>query len=223
MHKESNEDLFEFLLKSAVIENTLDILEQYPNKETLDSIVVPKSYDDKIKKRVYQQRKKYSIKNIIKTTRKIAVVFIIIMSGSFLLLLQHQEVRATCYQVIIEFCDKYIRFDFNSISEESKTIEFKYVPSGYYQTLYESNQFKIHIEYKNKENEKIILYYFINSKEIQIDKENYTFNVVDEKNFFIYNNKDFPNIITWYDDTGYYKLEGFLSKEELLKIAENIK
>ena len=64
MHKESNEDLFEFLLKSAVIENTLDILEQYPNKETLDSIVVPKSYDDKIKKRVYQQRKKYSIKNI---------------------------------------------------------------------------------------------------------------------------------------------------------------
>ena len=113
--KELQDELFESLLKAAVIENAIEEMDEWIDDETIvKGIEVPKSYDDRVMKTYRKMIKKQTMKKWSNRSKKIAVILLTVISGVFGLLLQSDKVRAACYQVIVEFCDKYVGFDFNS-------------------------------------------------------------------------------------------------------------
>ena len=224
--KELQDELFESLLKAAVIENALEEMDEWIDDETIvKEIEVPKSYDDRVMKTYHKMIKKQTVKKWNSYSKKVAVILLVVVSGVFGLLLQSDKVRAACYQVIVEFCDKYVGFDFNSFSESPKKITVGYIPEGYVEIENKTDEFAIYIMYQNEQEDKIILQYLFHSPTVQIDDEHYV--ITSYKNnteyLFLSLSEDFPNILLWYDDTGCYMLQGHLEKEELFKIRENIK
>ncbi len=224
--KELQDELFESLLKAAVIENALEEMDEWIDDETiLKEIEVPKSYDDRVIKTYHKIIKKQTIKKWNNYSKKIAIIFLIVVSGIFGLLLQSNKVRAACYQVIVEFCDKYVGFDFNSFSESPKKITVGYIPEGYVEIENNTDDFRTSIIYQNQWKNEIELKYFFRSPNVTIDNEHYTIITYenDTKYFFSSQDENFPNILLWYDDTGCYMLQAQLEKEELFKIEKNIK
>lgn len=224
--KELQDELFESLLKAAVIENALEEMDEWIDDETIvKEIEVPKSYDDRVIKTYHKIVKKQTIKKWNNYSKKIAIIFLVVVSGIFGLLLQSDKVRAACYQVIVEFCDKYVGFDFNSFSESPKKITVGYIPEGYVEIENNTDDFRTSIIYQNQWKNEIELKYFFRSPNVTIDNEHYIITTYenDTKYFFSSQDANFPNILLWYDDTGCYMLQAHLEKEELFKIEKNIK
>ena len=223
--KELQDELFESLLKAAVIENALEEMDEWIDDETiLKEIEVPKLYDDRVIKTYHKIVKKQTIKKWNNYSKKIAIIFLVVVSGIFGLLLQSDKVRAACYQVIVEFCDKYVGFDFNSFSESPKKITVGYIPEGYVEIENKTDDFKVFILYQNEMKKEIVLQYFFHSPNITIDNEHYIITTYDNnsKYFFLSQDENFPNVLLWYDNTGCYMIEGDISKEELFKMQKNI-
>lgn len=224
--KELQDELFESLLKAAVIENAIEEMDEWIDDETIvKGIEVPKSYDDRVMKTYRKMIKKQTMKKWSNRSKKIAVILLTVISGVFGLLLQSDKVRAACYQVIVEFCDKYVGFDFNSFSESPKKITVGYIPEGYVEIENDTDDFRTFILYQNQWKNEIELKYFFRSPNVTIDNEHYTIITYenDTKYFFSSQDENFPNILLWYDDTGCYMLQAQLEKEELFKIEKNIK
>ncbi len=224
--KELQDELFESLLKAAVIENAIEEMDEWIDDETIvKGIEVPKSYDDRVMKTYRKMIKKQTMKKWSNRSKKIAVILLTVISGVFGLLLQSDKVRAACYQVIVEFCDKYVGFDFNSFSESPKKITVGYIPEGYVEIENDTDDFRTSIIYQNQWKNEIELKYFFRSPNVTIDNEHYTIITYenDTKYFFSSQDENFPNILLWYDDTGCYMLQAQLEKEELFKIEKNIK
>lgn len=149
--KELQDELFESLLKAAVIENALEEMDEWIDDETIvKEIEVPKSYDDRVMKTYHKMIKKQTVKKWNSYSKKVAVILLTVISGTFVLLLQSDKVRAACYQVIVEFCDKYVGFDFNSFSESPKKITVGYIPEGYVEIENKTDEFAIYIMYQNE-------------------------------------------------------------------------
>ncbi len=223
--KELQDELFESLLKAAVIENAIEEMDEWIDDETIvKGIEVPKSYDDRVIKTYHKIIKKQTIKKWNNYSKKIAIIFLIVVSGIFGLLLQSNKVRAACYQVIVEFCDKYVGFDFNSFSESPKKITVGYIPEGYVEIENDTDDFRTFILYQNEKKKEIVLQYFFHSPNITIDNEHYIITTYDDdtKYFFLSQDENFPNILLWYDNTGCYMIEGDILKEELFKMQKNI-
>lgn len=225
--KELQDELFESLLKAAVIENALEEMDEWIDDETIvKEIEVPKSYDDRVIKTYHKIVKKQTIKKWNNYSKKIAIIFLVVVSGIFGLLLQSDKVRAACYQVIVEFCDKYVGFDFNSFSESPKKITVGYIPEGYVEIENKTDEFETCIIYQNEQGDKITLECSFHSATIQIDNEHYVITSYDNDTKYLFLSKEkekgFPNILTWHDYNRYYILQTFLEKEELFKIQQNI-
>ncbi len=223
--KELQDELFESLLKAAVIENALEEMDEWIDDETIvKEIEVPKSYDDRVMKTYHKMIKKQTMKKWSNRSKKVAVILLTVISGTFVLLLQSDKVRAACYQVIVEFCDKYVGFDFNSFSESPKKITVGYIPEGYVEIENKTDEFKVFILYQNEMRKEIVLQYFFHSPNITIDNEHYIITTYDDdsKYFFLSQDENFPNVLLWYNNTGCYMIEGDIPKEELFKIQKNI-
>lgn len=223
--KELQDELFESLLKAAVIENALEEMDEWIDDETIvKEIEVPKSYDDRVMKTYHKMIKKQTVKKWNNYSKKVAIIFLVVVSGVFGLLLQSDKVRAACYQVIVEFCDKYVGFDFNSFSESPKKITVGYIPEGYVEIENKTDEFKVFILYQNEMRKEIVLQYFFHSPNITIDNEHYIITTYDDdsKYFFLSQDENFPNVLLWYNNTGCYMIEGDIPKEELFKIQKNI-
>lgn len=223
--KELQDELFESLLKAAVIENAIEEMDEWIDDETIvKGIEVPKSYDDRVMKTYRKMIKKQTMKKWSNRSKKIAVILLTVISGVFGLLLQSDKVRAACYQVIVEFCDKYVGFDFNSFSESPKKITVGYIPEGYVEIENDTDDFRTFILYQNEKKKEIVLQYFFHSPNITIDNEHYIITTYDDdtKYFFLSQDENFPNILLWYDNTGCYMIEGDILKEELFKMQKNI-
>ncbi len=224
--KELQDELFESLLKAAVIENALEEMDEWIDDETIvKEIEVPKSYDDRVMKTYHKMIKKQTVKKWNSYSKKVAIIFLVVVSGVFGLLLQSDKVRAACYQVIVEFCDKYVGFDFNSFSESPKKITVGYIPEGYVEIENNTDDFRTSIIYQNEQGKEIRIRYLFQSPNIQIDKEHYVITSYNNNTeyFFLSQEENFPNILLWYEDTGCYRIQGYLEKDELYRIKENIK
>ncbi len=223
--KELQDELFESLLKAAVIENAIEEMDEWIDDETIaKETEVPKSYDDRVMKTYHKMIKKQTMKKWSNHSKKVAVILLTVISGTFVLLLQSDKVRAACYQVIVEFCDRYVGFDFNSFSESPKKITVGYIPEGYVEIENNTDDFRTFILYQNEKKKEIVLQYFFHSPNITIDNEHYIITTYDDdtKYFFLSQDENFPNILLWYDNTGCYMIEGDILKEELFKMQKNI-
>ena len=229
MNKEIGNDIWEVLLKSAVIEIGLNELEGYPSESEINQIIIPEQYDRKMLKliRGYKNR---GIRVIVLKNLKIAVmVFIILLGLSFALLLQFEEVRAACKKVIMQFYEKYIQVEYTEdLSAKEVDVEMEYIPEGFVATEKVSNNWRISLQYENSVGDMVYLIFSKQMHTLHIDVEHYGIEDIQvtenaKGQFFESFDKQFSNYIVYDDEEGYYVLESTLPKDEMIKIAKNIK
>lgn len=227
MESEFDDEIFEALLKAAVIQNSLKELETYPSEEELDKITISDACDRKIRRMI----KKYWFKNRLikglKVTQRVASFIAIIMGVSFIALLQFKEVRAACYNIIVQITEKYVQFDYHSVKDKyNYKLNLNYIPDGYYETERSETETDCSLIYKNSIGDYIAIYYAIETSN-NIDNEHYIITDItingNHGKYFSSTDSRFNNVLTWYTDKGYFLIESSLDKDELIKIAKNIK
>lgn len=227
MHSQSQEDLFESMLKAAVMENSLEELEEYPPDSELDQIQIPERLDKHMHKIIRKHTFREKTKHILHFVRKGVSTAMIILGASFAALLFSQDIRAACMDVIVRIYERYIEFDASGSEVSVQPIQLNYVPEGY--SLDGIEYFKLYTicTYTN-DNQDIITFSYGDSPIIsQVDNENYNILSINingsDGKLFISNNELFPNTLIWYNDLGYFELISVLDEAEMKKMAQSIK
>lgn len=227
MGKVWDDDVFEAMLKAAVIQESLDEIENYPPSEELAGYEVSEVRDYKIRKMIKHYWQKRRMAEALRVTKKIASVFMIVLGFGFLVLMSFDEVRAACHKVVIQIYEKYILFDYKaSVERKSNSIELGYIPDGYSETERMDNEYEMSVLYENQEGDSIFVFYTVELN-VTIDNEHYVKSDVlingADGNYFASLDGDFANQLVWYDEEGYYWILSSLDRKEILKIAKNIK
>ena len=220
-------EIWESLLKAAVIKNSLDELENY-SPEEISKTTLPAHYDQKMQRLVQRLHYKNAIRNSLFYVKKIVVLLFILMGISFLFLLHFDEVRATCHDVITYIYEKYILFQHEAdLGEELTSVKLWYIPEGFSlseETLSESGYDAV---YSNSQGDMLFFESTPYKHISQADNEHYDIYEVKighyTGQFFNSTDERFPNILYWQNETEYYCLEAPLPEDEIKKIAENIK
>lgn len=227
---EMGDDVFEALLKAAVIERGYAELEQYPPKEEID-----RSYrdtgDSAIRKLIKRFGKRKTIYRVLLRASKAAAVFLIITGIGFVILLQVDEVRVACVDFVKKTFSQYIRYDIAYDSDmEGKGFKAGYIPDGYVLTDTYRDTFTYWVTYENEEGNPLDMRCLLAGKiSMQIDNEGFII-----RDFMIGNNrcqsfiaakdtgKSKFNKLTMHTEQGLIIVTGFLTEEEMIKIAENL-
>lgn len=228
MYKDFEQDIWEAALKAAVIESCMDELKDYPSDEELNKLVLPKRYNTKMHRFIRICHYRAMLITVFKTTRKIAAAVLIILGLGFGILLPFKEVRAACQNVIIQVYKKYIEFRIDS--EEvmnDTTFQMSYVPEGYSLIQNSSDEWGQTIQYENASGDKIELNCYDENYTLQLDIEHFDVYDIQINNlpgeFFESQQKAHNNYLTWSTKNIYFVLSSPLSRNEMIKIANNIK
>ena len=175
MYKNLENEIWESLLKAAVIENSLNEIKDYPSEQEINRIVLPEHYKLRMRRMLKHYRYRKYAKLSLRYGKKIASVILLIIGFSFTLLLSFAEVRAACENVIIEIYDRYIRYSYTSdLSLENSPIRFGYVPEGYSMVEASFNGIDNFITYQNAHDDSIMLGFDVQKFTVLIDNEHYT-------------------------------------------------
>lgn len=96
MYKDLENEIWESLLKAAVIENSLNEIKDYPSEQEINRIVLPEHYKLRMHRILRHYRYRKYAKLSLRYGKKIASVILLIIGFSFTLLLSFAEVRAAC-------------------------------------------------------------------------------------------------------------------------------
>lgn len=228
MGREDNNDIWDSLLKLAAVEYGNRQLEQYPSEEEMQKVILPDGYDKKMRRWINRYSAKVNIISILKPLRKIAAAACIVLGVGFAILLQFDEVRAACKEVIVQIYEKYIEFNYQSSGgEQLGDLQINYIPTGYYEAERTVRKLMTSVEYRSEDNEQIIITYSLEELVHQIDNEHYLVSEESDNEmsltFFEATENGWDNYLLWQREDGYFSIKASLSKGEMKKIAENIK
>ena len=228
MYNEFENEIWESLLKTAVIENSLNEIKDYPSEKEINSITLPNRYDLKMRKIIKHCQHYKNAEIFLQNLKKIASIILLIMGISFSVLLSSEKVRAACRNVIIEIYDSFIRYThISDLSSENLPVNFGYIPAGFFISEISSNGIDNFVIYQNTNKDYFELNYGSQKYTSFIDNEHYSISNVGicdvEGTFFESQDERFANILIWDTENSYFQLKSTLKKEEILKIAENLK
>lgn len=221
------EDIWDAMIKMAVIENSYNEIKDYPPIKVINQIEIPKRYNAKMNKIVRRYQKKAKIRKSVKYVWRVASLLLIVMGIIFIFILQFEDVRASCKNVVVHVYEKFVQYDFKSLDSSEKLFEVGFVPEKYHLEIAESNNDGMNITYEDNSGNKIKIFYFNNNRTIYLDNEHYRISdiqinsVVGE--FFEANTPGFDNYITWRTDKGCFYITSRMNKATMKKIAESIK
>lgn len=225
MNKELKNDIWESVLKDALIlyseqENNKFKFEIYDN--------VPDKYQKNMKHFIIRYKQKQNLKRILRNLRKTVAVFFVILGMLFSVLLGVKDIRAVCVKLIYKAYDRFVKYNYYGKNKEIiGKLELKYIPDGYELNDFLTDDTMQYIYYTNKTKDKINLLWYYENCESRIDNNNhdcYTTKVNGKIAYFWKGkNMQLDNILIWENESGYFELSSTLKKDEMIKIAENIK
>lgn len=228
MTNDYENEIWESLLKAAVITNSLNELENYPTEE-INKEMLPNHYDVKMKHLIKRLRFQELSRTALWYCKKIASIILLITGIGFAVLLQFEEVRAACQNVITSIYEKYIQFSFtNDIAETTVPVTLGYIPDGFQLTEIHSTKLRYYVTYSNSSGDIIQLQTSTKKHIYQIDTEHYDLLELQTDTisgqFFKSKDPRFENYLYWNINENYYILKTSLADEkEIRKIMENIK
>ena len=226
----------EILLRKAAILSAEEDKKIYDKLHDDESIVNPnqKELDKKIlsmiKKYEKGEKRKHKLRILKKVTTKVAI-FIAIFTIGFLI--TFTTVDAFKITVINFFIEQREKFSLISLTENnnrhipselSEKYYPRYLPEGYKIANTYVNDDKVGISYVDKNNEIINYDYFGINAAASIDTEDRTETSVLINNFqgHIYS-KNGHNLLVFNTDKYIFVIGGFISQDEIIKMAESIK
>lgn len=231
MNKYSDDELFEELLKIAVIEKCEKEIEDYPPKNEIIKTVIPSKYDHKVKRHMISFYYRNAFSHIFRTGRRAAgaaaLTVGIVLGG---LVLSSQETKASLFTAIIEICEKYLGFQMTLENKDSAIpyeYELGYLPKGYTKTKEVAVDYVIRKIYKNDETGESIELNIMpkGSAYHKTDHEQYavsdcTINGYDGQ--ILMSRSGGNNKIIWTTKDAELYIKGPFNKKELKKIAKSL-
>lgn len=101
MYNEFEDEIWESLLKAAVMENSLNEIKGYSTEQKINSMILPEPYDLRMRKIIRCCRYHENAETSLRYGKKAASIVLLIMGISFAALLSFEEVRAAYQNVII--------------------------------------------------------------------------------------------------------------------------
>lgn len=227
-NRSSNEKIFDLLIRDALIERVDKELSEIGECE-------PHAFSKEFERNVWKIRnsigRKERMKNAGRFSLKFFVTIATIMGIAFGGLLTQPTVYAAVTNVIRSVFDKFDRYDFSgsevTVENFNSEMRFRYIPDGYYLCSGTYSPVYVQLKYTNDTDEIIFEYFIADGLSVSIDNEHATYTT------FFYNDieyyyhesfdKNFENVIVWNDKGYVFSINAYLSQEELVKIAENIK
>ncbi|WP_353094133.1 DUF4367 domain-containing protein [Tissierella praeacuta] len=201
------------------------LLDQLPSDKELSHTFSKAFKKKKMKKLIKENRDKYFIKSF----KKIAVAFLIIVSIILTTVMSVEALGAKMFKIIKEIYKELSSISFvvdnDDYSLELIVMEPKYIPKGFEKTDTEILYTMIFIIYNNKDGEEIIYRQskITNGTSI-IDTENAEIEDIlinGYKGQIVLKNG--TNHLIWFDEEYFYSIRSTIKKEELIKMAESIK
>ena len=177
--------------------------------------------------RKYYNKKMRQSSGTYAVLRKIAACILICLSVGLAALMAIPTVRASVWDSVVNFYEKYIKFDFNVTSVGEETIgdyTLGYVPDGFVRTAEVETSFKNKYRYENGECYFTVSCYASEDISVLYDDENGKVELirVREKDGYCIVYLDGSASIVWQVNHTVFSCVGNVTKAELMKIAENI-
>lgn len=178
--------------------------------------------------RKYYNKKMKQSSGTYAVLRKIAACILICLSVGFAALMAIPTVRASVWDSVVNFYEKYIKFDFNVTSGGEETIgeyTLGYVPDGFVRISAEETALKNVYKYENGQSVFNIRYRHSKDNTVAYDDENGNIHIVkvNGKDGYLIEYDGGRYSLTWQNDETVFTIDGNLSTEEMIKIAEKIK
>lgn len=233
MDKLLNEEIFDSLLEKAFFKYEKQLQKTYPDDEELE-----KEYPTSRKKiRRYRnilKEKEYRRKSIWLYVNRAAVAFLCIISLIFGLVMLNSDVRASVEKVILKLHDKYTEFVFNVTADEFASYDLEDFEIGYIPEDFEVLNENIYDDMKyidfinTKKGDAMIVIQIFDSAQtsVGIDNEQMTYEkmkIGSNEAWLMYNEKENCGSLLIVDNKFSILVFADLSKEELIKIGENIR
>ena len=203
------------------------ILESLPEEDDL-SHNFSKRFERRMNKLIRQERRSPFIKIFVNYSRKVAIIFLIVISITFTTIMSVEAYKVKFFEVVIEVWEEFTSIIFKSKEniDDGKLIPVNptYIPHGF--TIIEegTNHYEHFIYWENDdgieimfEQAKITSNAIINDTEgIEIEKI-----LVDEQEVTYFTNKNVHQIY-WNDSTYIYTIISAYDKKDLIKMVESI-
>lgn len=232
MKNETREKIFDLILADALAES-LDIeLRELSDSREYDNYKFPADFERNIRKIRNSIGKKYNIKKCADIFVRLLITAAAIMGIIFGGLLTRPSVYAAVENAVRTIFDKYDKYDYFSdeltVDNFNDNIRLGYVPDGYFLSSGNYSRISVSLTYVNENENKIMLDYGIADGTSRIyDNEHSSFSSFKENGneYYYYesNDNDYYNTLVWWKDGYDFSLLAQFSKDELVKIAENIK
>lgn len=230
MDAATKEKIFDIILANAL----RDSMEK--EFKAIDEMVLDEPYEPspqferKVKKIINSVGRKDHIRKFMRGCTKAVVSLAAVFGIFFGVLLTQPSVFAAVQNVFRSVFDKYDKYEFVgeelTIENFDNSFRLGYVPDGYYLSEGNYSPIGVTLIYKNKTSEIMFKYSIANFTATSYDNEHnsyssFIFNDV-EYHYYESNDSDFDSILIWYADGYAFSLYAHLTKDELIKMAENI-
>ena len=225
INKSVDNAVFDAVLRKAFTEAfAREVAEIEAQPSAAESL--PEKYR-KAERKYYNKRMKQSSGTHV-VLRKIAACILICLSVGFAALMAIPTVRASVWDSVVNFYEKYIKFDFNVTSSEKEYIgdyTLGYVPAGFVQTSAVENSAKNKYIYESAGLGFSIRYYYSEGNVVAYDDEEGKIHTVNIRGVdgYLIEYTDGRYSLTWQKQNIIFTIDGDLSADEMIKIAEKIK
>ena len=177
--------------------------------------------------RKYYNKKMKQSSGTYAVLRKIAACILICLSVGFATLMAIPTVRASVWDSVVNFYEKYIKFDFNVTSGGEETIgeyTLGYVPDGFVRTDAMETSMRNVYTYENGLNVFYVRYYYPEGYTITYDDEKGVMRSIkiNGRNGYMIKYPNETYALVWEYNHIVFIVEGDISSKEIIKIAENI-
>lgn len=231
MNAAIKKQIFDIVLKEALRESM-----EREFKE-IDEMVIDEPYEfsPQFEKKMKKLINSIGRKDRIKKHKRIAVRTIVSVAAAFGLifggLLTQPEVFAAVQNVFRNVFDKYDEYEFvsNELTTDNFDDSFRlgYIPDGYYLSEGFYTPINVALYYKSETYDITFEYGIANFIGTSYDNEHNSYSTFVtngvEYHYYESNDNDFNDKLIWYEDGYAFGIYAHLSKEELVKIAENVK
>ena len=228
MREPLSDELFEVVLKQAAYDAEKAEQDELPDSAALNKTdPMPQSLRDEFaalrKKR--QRRGKHG-----RLARRIAVIAVSLVAVVFAGLMLQPEIRAGVSHIVVQQFQKFVLFHHDDNGEPTHfltvdDVEIGYVPEGYELEWKDEDSFQRILYYRNNSNDLSVSIVKSESADITIDNEHsYEILYWNKRQLYVsyYEEKQMGAVVIP-DETITVTISGNIEKEELLKVAKNIK
>lgn len=205
----------------------IKMLDSLPKEEEL-SHKFSKDFEKKMDKLIKEQKRTPFMRSFVIYGKRVAAIFLIIVSVSFATTMSVEAYRVRFFEVITEVWEEFTSIVFKSeegINDGNLLpTNPQYIPEGFSIFYEDVDDYMNMIIYKNEAN--IEIFYeqsFISNKEILLDTEGIEVETmkIENQNINYFTNKG-VNQVYWNDNTYTYTLISSIDIEEIFKMTKSV-